>query len=113
MMTSTATADNFRIVNNVNLDSSMNSTQGLLSFMTNASRQIKTYLGPDQQQKANQVRIEKALKFINSFFFGYHYEQQKIKGIASSFEEKPFFNKGIYLSNTKISKKNCTHQIFN
>ena len=58
-MTST-TADHFGIVDNVALDSSMDSTQGLLSFMTNASRQIKTYLGPDQQQKANQVSISQA-----------------------------------------------------
>ena len=57
-MASTLTADHFRIVDNVALDSSMDSTQGLLSFMTNASRQIKTYLGPDQQSKSNQVRNE-------------------------------------------------------
>ena len=62
MMTTTTTADQFRIVDNVALDSSMDSTQGLLSFMTNASRQIKTYLGPDQQQKANQVRIYNCLQ---------------------------------------------------
>lgn len=34
----------------------MDSTQGLLSFMTNASRQIKTFLGPEQQKKNAQSK---------------------------------------------------------
>lgn len=32
----------------------MDSAQGLLSFISNASRQIKTYLGPEQQKKTVQ-----------------------------------------------------------
>ena len=70
-----ATADHLRIVDNTALDSSMDSTQGLLSFMTNASRQIKTYLGPEQQQTPNQVRICNAFSsllqkdfYLTSFF---------------------------------------------
>ena len=41
---------NFAILDNSLLDSSMGSTQGLLSFMTNASKQIKTYLGESEKQ---------------------------------------------------------------
>ena len=54
-MAATATVNHFRIMDNSALDSSMDSTQGLLGFMASASRQIKTYLGPEQQQKSNQV----------------------------------------------------------
>ncbi|XP_066915701.1 uncharacterized protein [Clytia hemisphaerica] len=53
-MAATATVNPFRIMDNSVLDSSMDSTQGLLGFMASASRQIKTYLGPEQQQKSNQ-----------------------------------------------------------
>lgn len=40
----------------LDLDSSMNSAQGLLSFMTDASKQIKTFLDDDQKiYKKQQV----------------------------------------------------------
>lgn len=49
------------ILDNNVLDSSMGSTQGLLSFMTNASRQIKTYLGPDDHKKSQKKQRRQQL----------------------------------------------------
>lgn len=45
----------------LDLDSSMNSAQGLLSFMTDASKQIKTFLDDDQKSYKKQQRQRKHL----------------------------------------------------
>lgn len=55
----------FAILDNNLLDSSMGSTQGLLSFMTDASRQIKTYLGDSDLKAQKKQRHQKFLQQLS------------------------------------------------